>query len=218
MSDSDDESPLQRYIGVKDGNIHGILWSPVVLGSTVVVYALSRTANGLLFSYAIAVASVFAVLYFSSSHPPQQVFAQQKYSLSSLWNTDDNSKVSLTSTNTIPLFTTILTNLRLVVYRSKLELDEQSTALDLFYPPLTKSVDQLLRYFHRDFVHSWWNPLQSGYDEEFERAVNVRLNTAVTSIEKTLLKQERNDIVMAIMYGLANTLIIHMVSPGTEQC
>jgi hypothetical protein len=191
---------------VKDGNIRGILWSPVVLGSTVVVYALSRTANGLLFSYAIAAASVFAVLYFSSSHPPQQVFAQQRYSLSSLWTTDDDSKVSLASTSTA------LINLRLVVYGLKLELDEQSTTLDLFYPPLTKSVDQLLQYFYRDFVYSWWNPLQSGYDEEFERAINVRLNAAVTNIEKTLLKQERNDIVMAIMYGLANTLIIHMVS------
>jgi hypothetical protein len=79
-------------------------------------------------------------------------------------------------------------------------------------------VDQLLRYFYRDFVYSWWNPLQSGYDEEFERAINVRLNAAVTNIEKTLLKQERNDIVMAIMYGLANTLIIHMVSQDTEPC
>ncbi|KAI8335934.1 PXA domain-containing protein [Chlamydoabsidia padenii] len=183
MSGSDVEGTLQRYIGLKDDTIRGIFWSPVVLGLTVVIYALSHTANGLLFSYAIAAASVFGVLYFSNSHPPQQVFTQQRYSLSSIWTDNDDTK---------------------------LELDEQSTKLDLFYPPLTKSVDQLLRYFYRDFVHSWWNPLQSGYDDEFEQTIKVRLNAAVTNIEKTLLKQERNDIVMAIMYGLANTLIIHM--------
>ncbi|CAO3596570.1 unnamed protein product [Absidia cylindrospora] len=180
MPVSGDDIPLQKYFGLKDNGIQGILWSPIVLGLTVVVYALSRTANSLLFSYAIAAASVVSVLYFSRTHPPQQVFTQNNYSAASLW--DDAEAIK----------------------------DYPSTELDLFYPPLTKSVDQLLGYFYRDFVHSWWNSLQSSYDEDFEKTVKGRLNSAVTNVEKTLLKQERNDIVMAIMYGLANTLIIHM--------
>ncbi|ORX49839.1 hypothetical protein DM01DRAFT_1337973 [Hesseltinella vesiculosa] len=90
------------------------------------------------------------------------------------------------------------------------ESDAQYTKLQLFYPPLSKKVAQLLGYFYRDFVGNWWDPLHSPYDDEVETLVKTRLNMAVSSLEKTLLNQERNDIVMATMYGLANTLIIHM--------
>ncbi|ORZ24542.1 PXA domain-domain-containing protein [Absidia repens] len=187
MSDSDEGSPLRQHFRVLgDSSIRGVLWSPTILGFTIVIYALSRIANELLFSYMIASASIFGVLYFSNAHPPQQVFTQQRYSISSDRNGAD-------------------------AVDKRLDQDEDYlTKLNLFYHPLTKIVDQLLQYFYDDFVHYWWNPLNSEYDNEFEKIIKSRLNTAVTNVEKTLLKQERNDIVMAIMYGLANTLIIHM--------
>ncbi|KAI8093343.1 PXA domain-containing protein [Halteromyces radiatus] len=181
MPESDHDSSIQRFFKLKDHSICGILLSPIVLGFTVVIYVLSKTANDLLFSYAIAVTTIIGILYFSNSHPPQQVFKQQTYI--SLWNDDDNQK---------------------------LDQEDQYIKLDLFYPPLTRIVEQLLEFFYHDFVQSWWNPLQSGYDDEFDKTIKLRLNAAITSVEKTLLKQERNDIVMSIMYGLANTLIIHM--------
>lgn len=83
--------------------------------------------------------------------------------------------------------------------------------LKLFYPPLTTIVDRLIECFYRDFVLNWWAPLNVHDTPEFGRSVRSRLNGAVHSIEKILMKQERNDLVMATLYGVANVLIIHMV-------
>ncbi|KAI8136750.1 PXA domain-containing protein [Fennellomyces sp. T-0311] len=82
--------------------------------------------------------------------------------------------------------------------------------LHLFYPPLTTIVEQLINYFYRDFVITWWDPLNPEHNPEFERVVRTRLNGSVHRVEKILLKQERNDLVMATLYGVANVLIIHM--------
>jgi hypothetical protein len=73
-------------------------------------------------------------------------------------------------------------------------------------------VNQLLDYVMRDFVSSWWSTLNVHKDTTFERLVRERLNVAFLNVQKILLNQERNDIVMSTLYGVANTLIIHMVS------
>ncbi|KAI9494703.1 PXA domain-containing protein [Zychaea mexicana] len=90
--------------------------------------------------------------------------------------------------------------------------------LHLFYPPLTNIVEQLIHYFSRDFVLSWWDPLNSTHNPEFERVIRTRLNGSVHRVEKILLKQERNDLVMATLYGIANVLIIHMRECRNFEC
>ncbi|KAI7884474.1 PXA domain-containing protein [Mucor mucedo] len=82
--------------------------------------------------------------------------------------------------------------------------------VQLFYPPLTTVVNQLLDYVMRDFVTSWWTPLNEHKDPTFEKLARERLNVVFLNIQKILLNQDRNDIVMSTVYGVANTLIIHM--------
>ncbi|CAO3623362.1 unnamed protein product [Cunninghamella blakesleeana] len=183
MVESIDDSLLDKYLGFKDKNLTSILFSPIVFGLSILIYAISLTTNRLLFSFFIAIAFVLGALYFSRSNPPQDLFTQQKYELQFVWKNP--------------------------VLNDKLDEDQYAT-LQLFYPPLTTIVEKVLSLFYTDYVKSWWDPLKSGYDDEFEKVVKLRLNAAVTNVEKMLLRQERNDIVMATMYGLANTLIIHM--------
>ncbi|CAO3652700.1 unnamed protein product [Mucor fragilis] len=82
--------------------------------------------------------------------------------------------------------------------------------VELYYPPLTIVVNQLLDYVMRDFVSSWWTPINVHHDPTFERLARERLNVVFLNVQKILLNQERNDIVMSTLYGVANTLIIHM--------
>lgn len=84
--------------------------------------------------------------------------------------------------------------------------------MELYYPPLTTVVNELLGYVMRDFVSSWWKPINIHDDEIFEKLARERLNIVFLNVQKILLNQERNDIVMSTLYGVANTLIIHMVS------
>lgn len=63
----------------------------------------------------------------------------------------------------------------------------------------------------RDFILSWWKPINVHNDKTFEKLARERLNIVFLNVEKILLNQERNDIVMSTLYGVANTLIIHMV-------
>ncbi|KAG2215209.1 hypothetical protein INT45_013320 [Circinella minor] len=90
--------------------------------------------------------------------------------------------------------------------------------LHLFYPPLTKIIQQLINYFTRDFILNWWDPLNPNQNLEFERVIRARLNGSVHRVEKILLKQERNDLVMATVYGIANVLIIHMRECRNFEC
>lgn len=83
--------------------------------------------------------------------------------------------------------------------------------VQLFYSPLTTVVNQLLDYIMRDFVSSWWTPINEHKDPTFEKLARERLNIVCLNVQKILLNQDRNDIVMSTVYGVANTLIIHMV-------
>ncbi|KAL9554949.1 hypothetical protein PS6_003122 [Mucor atramentarius] len=87
---------------------------------------------------------------------------------------------------------------------------EPAKQVELYYPPLTIVVNQLLDYVMRDFVSSWWTPINVHHDLTFERLARERLNVVFLNVQKILLNQERNDIVMSTLYGVANTLIIHM--------
>ncbi|GAN07419.1 hypothetical protein MAM1_0160c06916 [Mucor ambiguus] len=87
---------------------------------------------------------------------------------------------------------------------------EPATEVELYYPPLTIVVNQLLDYVMRDFISSWWTPINIHHDSTFERLARERLNVVFLNVQKILLNQERNDIVMSTLYGVANTLIIHM--------
>lgn len=89
---------------------------------------------------------------------------------------------------------------------------QEAKQLKLFYSPLTVVSNQLLDYVMRDFVSSWWTPLNEHHDPTFEVLARERLSTIILTVEKILLNQERNDIVMSTLYGVANTLIIHMVT------
>ncbi|KAI8074621.1 PXA domain-containing protein [Gongronella butleri] len=165
----------------KEVSLHTVLATPTVWLVTVAIYVVSLTAHRLIFAFVMAVVFVFGALYFDRRHPPAATFTAQKY--------NDPRTID------VPLLD---------------EDDAKYAVLDLFYAPLTKRVVPLIGFFYRDFVSTWWDPLHSVYEDETERLIKTRLNMAVTSLEKTLLNQERNDIVMATMYGLANTLIIHM--------
>ncbi|KAL9546136.1 hypothetical protein MBANPS3_006817 [Mucor bainieri] len=88
---------------------------------------------------------------------------------------------------------------------------EPAKEVELYYPPLTIVVNQLLDYVMRDFISSWWTPINLHHDPTFERLARERLNVVFLNVQKILLNQERNDIVMSTLYGVANTLIIHMV-------
>ncbi|OAC99256.1 hypothetical protein MUCCIDRAFT_84197 [Mucor lusitanicus CBS 277.49] len=87
---------------------------------------------------------------------------------------------------------------------------EPAKEVELYYPPLTIVVNQLLDYVMRDFISSWWTPINVHHDPTFERLARERLNVVFLNVQKILLNQERNDIVMSTLYGVANTLIIHM--------
>ncbi|GAA5814241.1 hypothetical protein MFLAVUS_007735 [Mucor flavus] len=99
---------------------------------------------------------------------------------------------------------------------SESTLEEFSNSLEpakdvqLFYAPLTIVVNQLLDNVMRDFVLSWWTPINEHKDPTFEKLARERLNIVFLNVEKILLNQDRNDIVMSTVYGVANTLIIHM--------
>ncbi|KAL0096134.1 PXA domain-containing protein [Phycomyces blakesleeanus] len=82
--------------------------------------------------------------------------------------------------------------------------------LELFYPPLTNACTQLIEYFLEEFVVSWWKPLNEHGSPDFLDSIRARLNGSVSRLEKMLIKQKRNDLVMATVFGVANTLIIHM--------
>ncbi|KAI7901207.1 PXA domain-containing protein [Cokeromyces recurvatus] len=87
---------------------------------------------------------------------------------------------------------------------------EPEQSIELYYPPLTTVINQLLDYVMRDFIASWWTPLNEYKDPTFEKVARERLNIVCLNLQKILLNQERNDIVMSTLYGVANTLIIHM--------
>ena len=87
---------------------------------------------------------------------------------------------------------------------------EPPNQVELYYPPLTNVVNQLLDYIMRDFISSWWTPINLHHDTTFEKLARERLNVVFLNVQKILLNQERNDIVMSTLYGVANTLIIHM--------
>ena len=48
-------------------------------------------------------------------------------------------------------------------------------------------------------------------DTQFEKITRQKLNGVCVQVEKILMNQDKNDIVMSTLYGVANTLIIHMV-------
>ncbi|KAI8997525.1 PXA domain-containing protein [Pilobolus umbonatus] len=88
--------------------------------------------------------------------------------------------------------------------------EDEVAELNLFYAPLTVVMNQLKQYIIRDFVLSWWSPINTYNNPTFEKMVHERLNTVILNVEKILLNQDRNDIIMSTVYGVANTLIIHM--------
>lgn len=112
-------------------------------------------------------------------------------------------------------------NFKINLYERNLSYSEQALEqfsdslqpdkdVQLFYSPLTTVVNQLLDYIMRDFVSSWWTPINEHKDPTFEKLARERLNIVCLNVQKILLNQDRNDIVMSTVYGVANTLIIHM--------
>lgn len=63
----------------------------------------------------------------------------------------------------------------------------------------------------RDFISNWWKELNVYKDTQFEKITRQKLNGVCVQVEKILMNQDKNDIVMSTLYGVANTLIIHMV-------
>ncbi|KAG1145150.1 hypothetical protein G6F37_005853 [Rhizopus arrhizus] len=82
--------------------------------------------------------------------------------------------------------------------------------LELYHRSLQTVVNQLLDYFMRDFISNWWKELNVYKDTQFEKITRQKLNGVCVQVEKILMNQDKNDIVMSTLYGVANTLIIHM--------
>lgn len=70
--------------------------------------------------------------------------------------------------------------------------------------------------FINEFISSWWKQLNIYNDTQFEKITKEKLNIVCVQVEKILMNQDKNDIVMSTLYGLANTLIIHMVRHETR--
>ncbi|KAI9282269.1 PXA domain-containing protein [Sporodiniella umbellata] len=83
-------------------------------------------------------------------------------------------------------------------------------SLELYNRPLQGVINQLLDCFMSEFISSWWKQLNIYNDTQFEKATREKLNKVCIQVEKVLMNQDKNDIVMSTLYGLANTLIIHM--------
>ncbi|CAO3703785.1 unnamed protein product [Rhizopus stolonifer] len=81
---------------------------------------------------------------------------------------------------------------------------------ELYNRSLQTVVNQLLDCFINEFISSWWKQLNIYNDTQFEKITKEKLNGVCVQVEKILMNQDKNDIVMSTLYGLANTLIIHM--------
>lgn len=81
---------------------------------------------------------------------------------------------------------------------------------ELYNRSLQTVVNQLLDCFINEFISSWWKQLNIYNDTQFEKITKEKLNIVCVQVEKILMNQDKNDIVMSTLYGLANTLIIHM--------
>lgn len=49
-------------------------------------------------------------------------------------------------------------------------------------------------------------------NKEFEDEIRVTINATVEVLEKSIQAHDSNDLLLAMLYGVANSLIIHMVS------
>ncbi|CDH50955.1 predicted protein [Lichtheimia corymbifera JMRC:FSU:9682] len=170
----------QHWLIVRDDSSVQTL-KTIVAGVAGALYASLLVANGYYFPLFIVLGFALGAVFFSNQQ--QERFNNLTFETRPLIGKDGEQAIATTNDN---------------------------DTLRLFYPPLTTAVDKLITYFCRDFVLTWWTPLNPQHDPEFERSVKSTLNGAVHRVEKLLLKQERNDIVMATLYGIANVLIIHM--------
>ncbi|KAG0166331.1 hypothetical protein DFQ28_001542 [Apophysomyces sp. BC1034] len=140
---------------------------PVVRSAFVVTYALLLLSDGYFFPIYLTLGYLFGAVYFNNNDPHLLHDAVPRLP----------QKIAIMETDYTPA--------------------AEYKALNLFYPPLTAIVNEILDCIYFDFVQSWWDPLNTNHDDEFEQIVRSRFNASVSRVEKTLLKQERNDLVMA---------------------
>jgi hypothetical protein len=51
------------------------------------------------------------------------------------------------------------------------------------------------------------------YDsKEFEDEVRITMNVTLENLERSIQAHDSNDLILGMVYGVANSLIIHMVS------
>ena len=48
--------------------------------------------------------------------------------------------------------------------------------------------------------------------KEFEDEVRITLNVTLENLERSIQAHDSNDLILGMVYGVANSLIIHMVS------
>jgi hypothetical protein len=94
---------------------------------------------------------------------------------------------------------------------------ENATELHLSDPTLTEKTTQLINYTLRDFVSIWWGPMNFYGNKEFEDEIRVTINATVEALERSIQAHDSNDLLLAMLYGVANSLIIHMVSHNQTQ-
>ncbi|KAG2177712.1 hypothetical protein INT44_008226 [Umbelopsis vinacea] len=87
---------------------------------------------------------------------------------------------------------------------------ENATELHLSDPTLTEKTTQLINYTLRDFVSIWWGPMNFYGNKEFEDEIRVTINATVEALERSIQAHDSNDLLLAMLYGVANSLIIHM--------
>lgn len=87
-----------------------------------------------------------------------------------------------------------------------------STELQLSDTTLCEKTNRLVDLALRDFVSTWWSPMNFYSSKEFEDEVRITMNVTLENFERAILAHDSNDLIMAMVYGVANSLIIHMVS------
>ncbi|KAH8552767.1 PXA domain-containing protein [Umbelopsis sp. PMI_123] len=85
-----------------------------------------------------------------------------------------------------------------------------STELHLSDPMLTEKTTNLINFTIRDFISLWWGPMNFYKNREFEDEIRITINATVETFERSIQAHDSNDLLLAMLYGVANSLIIHM--------
>ncbi|KAG2173577.1 hypothetical protein INT43_004995, partial [Umbelopsis isabellina] len=102
-----------------------------------------------------------------------------------------------------------------IIPKRKRELHARSqrsdhVALQLTDTAMVTAATKLIDLTIRDFVSTWWTPMNFYNNVLFETEIRTTINITMMNLERSILAHDTNDLFLGIVYGMANSLIIHM--------